>query len=91
MVGCCARRGGDSRSWLAVLARATASPEPSAFYEPPNPLPSDVPGTVIRVEDVSIASSTMTVQRVLYTSTDPDDHPIAVSAVVASPSAAKAE
>ena len=55
------------------------------FYEPPSPLPSDVPGTLIRAEAMEPFAESTQAWRVLYVSTAVDGTPIAVSGMVAAP------
>ncbi len=55
------------------------------FYEPPDPLPSAVPGTLIRTETMEPFAEGMNVWRVLYVSQSIDGAAIAVSGMVASP------
>ncbi len=56
-----------------------------AFYVPPDPLPSDVPGTLIRVEEIEPFAEGTQAWKVLYVSTAVDGTPIAVSGMVAAP------
>lgn len=56
------------------------------FYVPPDPLPSDVPGTLIRAEEIEPFSAGTQAWRVLYVSEAVDGTPIAVSGMVAAPS-----
>ena len=55
------------------------------FYIPPDPLPSDLPGTLIRVEDIEPLGEGTQAWRVLYVSNAIDGTPIAVSGLVAAP------
>ncbi len=55
------------------------------FYIPPNPLPSDVPGTLIRAEEIEPFAEGTKAWKVLYVSTAVDGTPIAVSGMVAAP------
>lgn len=55
------------------------------FYTPPDPLPSDAPGTLIRAESIEPLAEGMNAWRVLYVSTAVDGTPIAVSGMVAAP------
>lgn len=55
------------------------------FYIPPDPLPSDVPGTLIRAEEIDPFSEGTQAWKVLYVSTAVDGTPIAVSGMVAAP------
>ena len=56
-----------------------------AFYLPPDPLPSDVPGTLIRTQEIEPFSEGSKAWRVLYVSTAVDGTAIAVSGMVAAP------
>ncbi|MDH3202361.1 MAG: lipase family protein [Myxococcales bacterium] len=62
-----------------------------AFYVPPDPLPSETPGTLIRAESMEPFADGMNVWRVLYVSQAVDGTPIAVSGMVASPTGAAPE
>lgn len=55
------------------------------FYVPPDPLPSDVPGTLIRAEEIEPFTEGSKAWRVLYVSTAVDGRAIAVSGMVAAP------
>lgn len=68
----------------------TGTPEPTrpAFYEPPATIPS-TPGTIIRSEPApllldpfDLSSSVVTATRIMYSSTDADGTPIAVTGTV---------
>ncbi|WEV79678.1 lipase [Janibacter cremeus] len=66
----------------------TPEPERPEFYEPPAQIPS-TPGTVIRTEPapflldpLGLSSSVVTATRVMYSSTDADGVPIAVTGTV---------
>lgn len=61
------------------------------FYIPPVPLPSEVPGTLIRAEAIEPFVEGTNAWRVLYVSTAIDGSPIAVSGLVAAPSGAAPE
>ncbi|HEY8545491.1 MAG TPA: lipase family protein [Acidimicrobiales bacterium] len=69
----------------ALFLVLTRNPEPDDFYTPPDDLP-DEPGTVLRSEpfDHGLPPGTRG-WRVLYTSTDEDGDPIAVSGLVLAP------
>jgi pimeloyl-ACP methyl ester carboxylesterase len=56
----------------------------TAFYVPPNPLPSGSPGSIIRSEELS-APSGMRLWTVLYQSLGYSGDPIAVSGTIAAP------
>lgn len=56
-----------------------------AFYVPPDPLPSEEPGTLIRAEEIEPFSVGTKAWRVLYVSTAVDGTAIAVSGLVAAP------
>jgi pimeloyl-ACP methyl ester carboxylesterase len=61
------------------------------FYVPPDPLPSEVPGTLIRSEEIEPFSEGTKAWRVLYVSQAVDGTPIAVSGLVAAPGGAPPE
>jgi hypothetical protein len=67
----------------AVFQVVSQPAEPSAFYDAPDPLPDGPPGTVIRHERVETPATGQRAWKVLYTSTDPQGDPIAVSGIVA--------
>ncbi len=56
-----------------------------AFYDPPDPLPSETLGTLIRSQEMEPFADGMKVWRVLYVSEALDGTPIAVSGMVAAP------
>jgi pimeloyl-ACP methyl ester carboxylesterase len=60
-------------------------PTPGAFYRPPDPLPDEPSGSLIRTETVDELANGAEVQRMLYHSTDPDGDPIAVSGIAVIP------
>lgn len=66
------------------LTAATAV-EPTAFYDPPSPLPDGNPGTVLRTEVIEDAPDTVRAWRMLYLSNDNNDNPIAVSGYYVEP------
>jgi pimeloyl-ACP methyl ester carboxylesterase len=55
------------------------------FYVPPEPLPSEEPGTLIRAEEIDPFSEGTKAWRVLYVSRALDGTPVAVSGLVAAP------
>jgi len=57
----------------------------SEFYSPPDPLPSEVPGTLLRAEAIEPLAEGSKAWRVLYVSTAVDGTAIAVSGLVAAP------
>ena len=58
----------------------------SDFYAPPDPLPAEVPGTLIRAEAIEPLAEGSKAWRVLYVSTAVDGTAIAVSGLVVAPS-----
>ena len=64
---------------------SSGSVDTDAFYLPPDPLPSSVPGTLIRAEEIEPFSEGNKAWRVLYVSTAVDGTAIAVSGLVAAP------
>lgn len=70
-----------------AVACASAETQPALdFYEAPDPLPSDIPGTLIRAEPMEPFAPGTQAWRVLYVSTAVDGTPVAVSGMVAAPS-----
>lgn len=55
------------------------------FYTPPDPLPSEEPGTLIRFEAIEPFAADSLAWRVLYVSQAVDGTPVAVSGMVAAP------
>ncbi len=64
---------------------SSGSVDVDAFYLPPDPLPSEAPGTLIRAEEIEPFSEGSKAWRVLYVSTAVDGTAIAVSGLVAAP------
>lgn len=75
---------------IVVVAAVGCSTEGDSsaadFYDTPETLPSDVPGTLIRAEPMEPFTEGSRAWRVLYVSTAVNGAPIAVSGMVASPS-----
>jgi len=73
---------------LALVADATlrddpdAAPEPGAFYDPPRPLPSGTPGTVLRAQAVDDPPAGTRAFRLLYLSRSHTGEPAALSALL---------
>lgn len=65
-------------------AAGAADPLPP-FYDVPDTLPTDGPGTVVKTESVPIPGLHGTMQRVMYTSTSLRGETIAVTGLVATP------
>jgi pimeloyl-ACP methyl ester carboxylesterase len=80
--------GGDGGEGGAAGGGGSAE---DPFYIPPDPLPSDAPGTLIRSEQIEPFSEGSLAWRVLYVSQAVDGTPIAVSGVVAAPAGAAPE
>ncbi len=85
-----ASAGPDDIPGTAGAATLTDTPEPERpdFYEPPEQIPS-TPGTIIRTEPATflldplgLSSNVVTATRVMYSSTDVDGNPIAVTGTV---------
>jgi len=69
----------------ALLICVGCSTAATDFYALPDPLPSDVPGTLIRAEDIEPFAEGTKAWRVLYVSEAVDGTAIAVSGMVAAP------
>jgi alpha-beta hydrolase superfamily lysophospholipase len=68
--------------------RETNPVQPGAFYTPPQSLPVGAPGTIIRTEELTRGvPKGAKAWRILYTSNDLNDQPIAVSGLVIAPTA----
>lgn len=72
---------------LMALSPACSGDESPAsdFYAPPDPLPAEVPGTLIRAEAIEPLAEGSKAWRVLYVSTAVDGTAIAVSGLVVAP------
>jgi hypothetical protein len=70
-----------------VVSPTTASAAPANFYQPPSPLPSSPPGTVIRTQPATVLATalTATATTVMYHSRDARDADIAVTGTVFTP------
>jgi pimeloyl-ACP methyl ester carboxylesterase len=80
--------GGDAGAGGAGGSRGLAE---DPFYIPPDPLPSEEPGTLIRAEAIEPFVEGTSAWRVLYVSKAVDGSPIAVSGLVAAPPGAAPE
>jgi alpha-beta hydrolase superfamily lysophospholipase len=67
---------------ILILTACLEPGNPTAFYQPPTPLPDGLPGTLLRVAPLRTAPPGARGWRILYRSTDGTDQPIAVSGVV---------
>ncbi len=70
---------------IGCSSTSSGTVDESAFFEPPDELPSDEPGTLIRAEELEPIAEGVQTWRVLYVSTAVDGSPIAVSGLVAAP------
>jgi len=75
----------------AIFVHSSRPDAPGAFYTAPSTLPDGPPGTIIRSEVVDGFHSGATAYRVLYTSTDYDGNPTAVSGLILVPEGAPPE
>lgn len=82
---------GDPTAGSQAPFDGTLAIAPTAFYEPPNPLPDVPPGTVLRSEAISGAPAGVQAWRVLYMSRDNAGAPIAISGYYAEPTKPPAE
>ncbi|MFN8589818.1 MAG: alpha/beta fold hydrolase [Thermomicrobiales bacterium] len=78
--------GQDPTPVTASPAAATITAAIEAFYQPPVPLPSGEPGTLLRREPLS-APEGIRAWRILYLSTGLDGKPVALSGAVFAPDA----
>lgn len=70
---------------IAVHRAERDNPQPTAFYDIPEPLPDVPPGTILRSEVIDGFHDDATTHRVLYMSTGFDGEPTAVSGLVLVP------
>ncbi|MBN8995667.1 MAG: alpha/beta fold hydrolase [Rhizobiales bacterium] len=85
MVPGSAWNGARATFFAAGLVGLTALPATADFYDvTPAELPG-APGSIIRFEVRNLAPAGATVFRLLYRSTDPEGHPVAVSAIAIRP------
>lgn len=91
------------RRWIVIVAAVSAvaivagayliwqkvkPPSVSAFYDAPSSVANDKPGQIVRTEKIDSQVSTARLWRILYTSSDISGKTIAVSGLVAAPTAA---
>lgn len=72
---------------VSASIRSAQPDDPPEFYTAPSLLPDGPPGTIIRTEVIDGYLAGATTYRVLYTSTNLDGQPTAVSGVIAVPDA----
>lgn len=68
--------------------KIASPPAIPAFYDPPSPLPVGKPGQIIRAESIRSKFANARLWRILYHSTDSAGKDVAVSALLAAPTAA---
>jgi alpha-beta hydrolase superfamily lysophospholipase len=71
-----------------AIGRIASPPDIPAFYDPPSPLPPGKPGEIIRTESIHSEFPGARLWRILYHSTDLEGTDVAVSALLAAPTAA---
>lgn len=77
---------GAAVMFLVTYYRAAIPQTPSSFYQPPQPLPQNQPGSIIRKEPLpSNLPEGAQAWRVMYVSTDLEGNPIAVTGTVVAP------
>jgi alpha-beta hydrolase superfamily lysophospholipase len=67
---------------IALRDEPSAPPEPGAFYDPPHPLPSGTPGTLLRAQAVEDPPAGTLGFRILYRSRSRTGKPAALSALL---------
>lgn len=77
--------GGNVASATEPPLDASKGVAPSAFYDPPSPLPDQPPGTVLRSEPIKDAPEGVSAWRLLYLSRDNAGDPIAISGLYLEP------
>ncbi len=70
---------------VSASIRGAQPDDPPAFYTAPSPLPDGPPGTILRTEVINGYLEGATTYRVLYTSTNLEGEPTAVSGIIAVP------
>ncbi len=100
--GIAGSRVSGMRRWIVIVAAVSAvvivagafliwqkvkPPPVSAFYDAPTSVASSKPGQILRTEKVDSEVSAARLWRILYTSSDINGKPIAVSGLVAAPTA----
>lgn len=70
---------------VSASIRGAQPDDPPEFYTAPSPLPDGPPGTIIRAEVIDDYLTGATTYRVLYTSTNLEGEPTAVSGIIAVP------
>lgn len=70
---------------VSASIRGAQPDDPPEFYTAPSPLPDGPPGTIIRAEMIDDYLTGATTYRVLYTSTNLEGEPTAVSGIIAVP------
>lgn len=77
--------GGNVAAATEPAFDASLGVKPTAFYDPPKPLPDQPPGTVLRSEKITNAPEGVNAWRVLYLSRNNAGDPIAISALYLEP------
>ncbi len=77
--------GGNTDAATAPPFDASKGIKPSSFYTPPDPLPQQPAGTVLRSESIDDAPEGTAAWRLLYLSRDNTGDPVAVSALYVEP------
>ncbi|MCB0916260.1 MAG: alpha/beta fold hydrolase [Actinobacteria bacterium] len=83
--------GGNTDAATEPPFDASEGVAPTAFYDPPDPLPDQPPGTVLRAEEISDAPEGAAAWRLLYLSVDNAGNPIAISGLYVEPTTPPAE
>ena len=76
---------GDPTAGSQAPYDGTLAIEPTAFYDPPSPLPDVAPGTLLRSEEIKEVPEGVQAWRILYMSKDNQGKPIAISGYYAEP------
>lgn len=77
--------GGNTTAATETPFDASEGVEPTAFYDPPQPLPDQPPGTVLRTEPIKDAPEGTAAWRLLYMSRNQAGERIAISALYVEP------
>lgn len=79
--------GGNTAAATETPFDASKGVAPTSFYTPPDPLPEQPPGTLLRSEPIEDAPEGVAAWRILYMSRDNDGERVAISALYVEPTA----
>ncbi len=83
----CVALGASGLVTCTAMKNAVEPDQPGSFYDPPTPLPSGPPGTIVRSQPIPHAPDGSKAYKILYKSRNIHDGDVVVSAVVIVPDA----